>query len=148
MERERPDDLYETDIVTWSDQQAGLLRRVAMGERVNEADLDWPNIIEEVETVGRSEVDAVASLLTQAFLHDLKATGWPLAREVPHWRAEARIARAQARRKYRPSMRQKIDLAGLYADALEGLPESMHGQPRMSVPTVCLLSLDEVLAAT
>ncbi|MDQ2804676.1 MAG: DUF29 domain-containing protein, partial [Pseudomonadota bacterium] len=39
-------DIYDADILSWSEQQAALLRQVAAGERVNEADLDWLNIIE------------------------------------------------------------------------------------------------------
>ena len=31
-------DLYQTDILEWSEQQADLLRRVAAGERVNSPD--------------------------------------------------------------------------------------------------------------
>jgi hypothetical protein len=46
-------DLYNRDIVTWSEQQAALLRRRAVGELVNEAELDWDNIAEEIESVGR-----------------------------------------------------------------------------------------------
>ena len=51
-------DIYDTDVVTWSEQQADLLRRIAAGEQVNDQ-VDWPNIIEEVEAVGQSQVDAV-----------------------------------------------------------------------------------------
>ena len=58
------DTLYDTDVLSWSEQQAELLRRAARGERVN--GLDWPNLIEEIEAVGRSEVRAVVSLLEQA----------------------------------------------------------------------------------
>jgi len=50
---------YETDILQWSEHQAALLRRVAAGDRINNDDLDWPNIIDEVETVGRNELHAV-----------------------------------------------------------------------------------------
>ena len=45
-------DLYDDDILEWSEQQAALLRRVAAGERLNDASPDWANIIEEVESVG------------------------------------------------------------------------------------------------
>ncbi len=103
-------DLYDTDVVSWSERQAALLRRMAAGERVNDQ-VDWPNVIEEVESVGQSQVDSVGSLLFQVFLHDLKAEAWPLARDAPSRRGDARGFRAQARRKYRPSMRQKIDVA-------------------------------------
>ena len=35
------------------------------------------------DLAGRLQVHAVESLLTQAFLHDLKAEAWPLSREAP-----------------------------------------------------------------
>lgn len=136
---------YDTDILTWSERQAALLRRHAAGELVNDNDLDWPNIIEEVEAVGQSQVDSVESWLYQALLHMLKATAWPLSPSVPHWQAEARGFRAQARRKYRASMAQKLDVGGLYADALYALPEAVDGQPPLPVPAECEVTLDELL---
>ena len=135
---------YDTDVVTWSQRQAALLRRVASGERINDQ-VDWENVVEEIESVGQSQVDAVELLLFQAFLHDLKAEAWPVARDVPSWRGDARGFRAQARRKYRPSMRQKIDIAGLYADALQALPDTMDGQLPLPVPPTCPVTLDELL---
>ena len=139
-------ELYDTDIVTWADVQAELLRRRAAGELVNEADIDWPNVVAEIESVGQSQVDAVEWLLYQAFVHDLKAQGWPLSRDVENWRADARGFRAQARRKYRASMAQKLDIPGLYADALYALPETIGGIPPLPVPATCPVTLDELLA--
>ncbi len=139
-------DLYDTDILTWSEMQAALLRRIAAGERVNDPDLDWPNIIEEIESAGRSDLNAVELWLTQAFVHQLKAEAWPLSRDVAHWRAEARLFRRQARRRFTESMRRKIDLASLYSDALAGLPETMDGQTPLPVPTTCPATLDELLS--
>ena len=43
-------------------------------------------------------------------------------------------------------MRQKIDLAGIYADALKALPEQMDGQPPQPLPPTCVMTLDELLA--
>jgi hypothetical protein len=62
----------------------------ATGELVNSAELDWPNIDEEIEGVGRSERRACESQLVLALVHDLKAEAWPLSQDVAHWRAEAR----------------------------------------------------------
>jgi hypothetical protein len=45
------DDLYDDDILWWSEQQAELLRRVAAGERVNDQ-VDWDNVVEEIEALG------------------------------------------------------------------------------------------------
>ncbi len=139
-------DLYETDILLWSEHQAALLRRRAAGELVNEAELDWPNIAEEIESVGSEQRHAVESLLLQALIHMLKAEAWPLSRDVPHWQAEARVFRAQARRRFVSSMRQRIDLEGIYADALRGLPETIDGQAPLPVPDVCPVTLDFLLS--
>ena len=83
--------------------------------------------------MGRSDLNAVDSWLMQAFVHDLKAEAWPLLRDVPHWRAEARLFRRQAKRRFTESMRQRIDIAGLYADALAGLPDKMDNQEPLPV---------------
>jgi len=139
-------DLYDADVLEWSEHQARLLRQHAAGEGGNEAP-DWANIIEEIESVGQSQVDAVESWWFQAFLHDLKAEAWPLARDVPAWRGDARGFRAQARRKYRASMRQKLDVSGIYADALSAMPDTMDRQPPLPVPVVCPVTLDELVSA-
>jgi uncharacterized protein YhdP len=138
-------DVYDADIVIWSEEQAALLRRVAAGERLNDAQPDWPNIIEEIESVGNEQVRAVESLLFQALVHDLKAAAWPAAPEVSHWQAEARGFRAQASLRYAPSMRQRIDVARLYAKALRVLPDTVGGQAPLAVPDVCPTTLDEML---
>ena len=137
---------YWEDILTWSERQGGMLRRIAAGELVNSAELDWANIAEEIESVGRSQLDAVESLLFQAFVHMLKAKAWPLSRAAAGWRADARGFRAQARRRFSPSMRQRIDLPGIYADALQALPDTMDGQPPLPVPDKCPVTLDELLS--
>jgi hypothetical protein len=137
-------DLYDDDILTWSEHQAELLRRLAAGEPVNEAP-DWPNIIEEVADVGRNSLRACRSQLFQALLHDLKAVAWPQSRDVPHWRSEARVARVNAADAYTPSMRQRIDVPGLYAKALHAMPESVDGQAPLPVPGVCPVTLEEML---
>ena len=114
---------YDTDIVLWSEHQAELLNRRAAGNLVNDAELDWPNIAEEIESVGREPRHAVESLLMRALVHMLKIEAWPQSVEVPHWRAESRLFRADARRRFVPSMRQRIDLVSIYRQALRGLPE-------------------------
>ena len=138
-------DLYQSDIVLWSERQAELLQRIARGERVNDADLDWPNIVEEIESVGREQLHAVESLLVQALVHDLKAEAWPVARDVPNWRADARRFRGDAAARFAPSMRQQIDLARLYQRALRAMPETIDGQAPLPVPAECPVTLDELL---
>ena len=135
--------LYDTDILGWSEQQAALLRQAAVGKPVPE--IDWSNIIEEIEGVGLSELRAVESLLFQALVHMLKAEGWPLSRDTEHWRGEMRGFRRQARRRFTTSMRQKLDLAGLYDDAMQAVPATVDGQPPLPLPARCSMTLDELL---
>jgi len=137
-------ELYDTDVLEWSEHQARLLRQHAAGEASNEPP-DWDNIIEEIESVGSSQLSSVKSLLRQALVHDLKCEAWPLSREVPHWRAEARRFRADAADSFTPSMRQRIDVARLYEKALHLMPESIDGQLPLPVPTACPITLDELL---
>jgi len=137
-------ELYDTDILEWSGQQAELLRRLAAGERVNDQ-VDWDNVIEEVESVGSEQLHAVQSLLTQALIHVLKAEAWPTVRDAPNWRAEAIRFRGDAADRFSPSMRQKVDMARLYRRALRALPDTMDGLAPLPVPDVCPVTLDEML---
>ena len=137
-------DLYGEDILLWSELQSDLLRRIAAGEPPNERP-DWGNIIEEIESVGREQLHAVESLLLQALVNMLKAEGWPHSRDTENWRADARGFRIQARRRFAASMRNRLDLAGIYADAIKALPERIDGQPPLPIASTCSMTLDELL---
>lgn len=139
------DDLYEVDVLEWSEHQARLIRLYAQGKPGNEVP-DWRNIAEEIESVGASQLSAVRSNLVQALIHDLKCEAWPLTSYVPHWRAEARVFRDNAKDDYAPSMRQRIDMDGLYRRALRGLPETVDGLAPLPVPADCPVTLDELFS--
>jgi hypothetical protein len=47
-------DLYETDVYTWSIQQADALRRRSASE------VDWDNVAEEIESVGKAQARELA----------------------------------------------------------------------------------------
>jgi hypothetical protein len=136
---------YDTDILIWSEHQGALLRRRAAGGLVNDAEMDWPNIAEEIEDVGRNQLHAVESRLVQALRHMVKAQAWPASLDAPSWRADAIDFRRQARRRFAPSMRQKIDLAALYADAVAAMPAAIDGQAPLPIPDTCPVTLDELL---
>jgi hypothetical protein len=141
-------DLYTEDILLWSERQAALLRRAAIGDRLNDEQPDWPRVIEEIDSVGRSQLSAVRYLLVQALLHDLKAEAWPQSPQVSHWRAEARGFRADAAEALTPSMRPRIDVAALYQRALDRVPDSVDGLPPLPVPTHVPQTLDELLTGS
>ena len=137
-------DLYEDDILLWSEHQAELLRRLARGERVNDQ-IDWDNLVEEVESVGCDQLHAVESLLLQSLVHTLKARAWPEIRDAQSWSLDANMFRIQAANRYVPSMRQRIELDRIYRQALDVLPPAMDGQPRRPLPETCPVTLDELL---
>jgi hypothetical protein len=137
---------YDTDILLWSERQGELLRRRAAGELVNDAELDWPNIAEEIESVGREQLHAVQSLLLQALVHMLKADAWQVSRDAPTWRADAIVYRADAARRYVPSMRRRIDLGRIYRLAIRAMPATIDDLPPQPVPQACPWTLDELLS--
>lgn len=112
-----PDGLYDRDALAWAEQQADLLRRLAAGERVNDA-ADWANVIEEVQDVVLSELRSCRSLLRQAMTHLLKLHAWPGSAAAVRWHEEAGTFLDDAEQRFTPSMRQRIDLDDLYARAL------------------------------
>jgi Domain of unknown function DUF29 len=131
---------YDADILLWSQNQAALLRQRAANQ------LDWDNIAEEIESVGRSELRALHSHIVQALLHDLKAEAWPLSRDVDHWRAEARGHRQEARGCFAPSMAQRTDMTRLYRQARQRMPDTMDGTLPLPTPADCPVTLDEILS--
>ena len=139
-----PDGLYERDALAWAEQQVDLLRRLATGERLNEV-VDWPNVIEEVQDVGLSELRACQSLMQQAMAHLLKLSAWPDSRAAEHWRDEAEVFLDDAGRRFTPSMRQRIDLGDLYTAALRRvrLKKDDSGAQR-PLPEVCPRALDDL----
>ena len=138
------DDLYERDILVWSERQADLLRRVARGERVN--DVDWDHVVEEIEDVGLNYLHSVQSYLRLMLVHLLKVRGWPDSPSAVHWRGEIGTFQADAVQRFTPSMRQRIDLAKIYqkvrASQLGLRYDEIDGR---AGPAECPVSLDELL---
>jgi hypothetical protein len=138
-----PDDLYRTDIVTWSRLQADRLRRHVAGERVN--DLDWEHVIEEIEDLGNSEIAAVRSLLIQAMAHALKIARWPESPAVNHWTGEAASFLGQAQDRYRRSMAQAIPVGACFAKARRTVLATPGDGPTQPIPDRTDLSLGALM---
>ena len=133
-----PDDLYDSDILGWSRTQADRLRRLRRGELVN--DLDWEHVIEEVEDVGKSQLDVVRSLLALAIEQALKAAAWPEHAAARKWRNEVASFLGQARRRFQPGMAQHLATAELYADALAVVRSLDMRRPGRRLPEAITLA--------
>ncbi|MCW5696599.1 MAG: DUF29 domain-containing protein [Bauldia sp.] len=142
--------LYDEDIVLWSEQQAGALRALK-GVRDLPPELDIDNVVEEIETVERNETAAVESMIRQIFLHLLKIAGEPEALSVRHWMGEIVGFSAEAISRYAPSMRQKIDLDRVWRSARRQIitgASDAGGALLEASPVQCPFGLDDLLVTS
>lgn len=90
--------LYETDFYAWTKRQAALLR----GEEFEQ--IDWNNLIAEIESLGRSEKHEVESRLTVILMHLLKWQYQPSKRSTGRsWRKTLTIQRIDLDSKSQPT---------------------------------------------
>jgi Domain of unknown function DUF29 len=83
---------YDTDTVLWSERQADLLRRLAAGEGVNDQ-VDWENVAEEIDSVGRSQRLALASHVRVVLEHLMKLEASPAVEPRRGWEETVRRTR-------------------------------------------------------
>ena len=112
---------YEVDVVAWADRQASLLRRVAAGEKVNDA-VDWENVAEEIESVGQSERRSLASHVRTVLEHLAKLEVSPAIDPRAGWQDTVSRARSDIEDllKASPSLRSRLD-----AIVAEQLPRAL-----------------------
>ncbi|WP_448524795.1 DUF29 domain-containing protein [Parathermosynechococcus lividus] len=72
----KPTSLYDEDYQRWLDQTVAQLKAR------NFSDLDLENLIEEIESLGRSEKHAISSYLMRLCEHLLKIKYWESEREM------------------------------------------------------------------
>ncbi len=140
--------LYDDDIVTWAEQQAAALRELAARPELSNA-VDWENVIEEVECLGRSEWKGVESQLINALAHILKGFCDAGSPSRGPWAIETGNFLQDARRDFRNSMRQKLDIDEVWRAAFERASRELLIYKRRippGIPNHCPFTLDEVLA--
>lgn len=80
------DTLYHHDFLAWTERQAEALRQAAGGG--SDLPVDWQNLAEEIESVGRSERREVRSLVRTIISHLLKLSQSPSVENRAGWEAE------------------------------------------------------------
>jgi hypothetical protein len=115
---------YDTDIVSWSEHQADLLRRHATMQSADDPAPDWPNIIKEIESVGRLERSAPASHIRTVLEHFVKLDTSPTVEPRGGWRQTELRARAaidhvlEESPSLRPTLETYPAVGGPYADRI------------------------------
>ena len=132
---------YETDFFAWTQEQAQMLRARAT------SGLDWDNLAEEVDSMGRRDRRKLESRFRRIMHHLLKWQAQPGLRG-PSWQRTLREQRRQAEKllKESPSLRpQMAELIGeAYPDALaDALAET--GLRPQAFPAACPFNAEQIL---
>jgi uncharacterized protein DUF29 len=135
--------LYDTDVALWSEHQADLLRRRAAGQLVNDPDLDWSNIAEEIEDVGANLASSLDSRIGTIVEHLMRLQASPATDPRRGWMETILRSRRDIRKMLRrsPSLRRYV--AGMVADAIVDQRELVAQTLRLydEAPVVDLNSL-------
>ena len=110
---------YDEDFFLWTQDQAQALRSMPRGSN---APLDWENIAEEIESLGKSDRRRCESLVGLILLHLLKFQYWQNEEPLRHWREEVRNFRRQLAKVLNdsPSLKARLEefIAGEWKEAV------------------------------
>jgi uncharacterized protein (UPF0210 family) len=112
---------YEEDYYLWTK---------TMAEKLKNQDyltVDWDNLIEEIEDMGKSQKRAVESLLMRLTEHLLKLKYWQTEkdRNKKHWEAEVVNFRVLLRKRLKESPSLARELTEIYTEILTDSRRSM-----------------------
>jgi hypothetical protein len=132
---------YEDDLFAWTQEQAALLRAHAVDA------IDWENLAEEIESMGRSDRRELKSRLRVVLLHLLKWQAQPKLRSRS-WRKTLLNQRVEIRDllQQSPSLRREVPdlMRDAYVDAVkEAVGET--GLRADSFPSTCPYFAEDVL---
>ncbi|TVR67530.1 MAG: DUF29 domain-containing protein [Candidatus Competibacteraceae bacterium] len=134
--------LYETDFYRWTQEQADLLRQ----GQFNRVDLDLANIAEEIESMGKSQRDAVESYLANIIMHLLKWRYQP-ERRGTRWELSIDNGRYQVSRKLRNNPSLKPHLSTMVNEEYRQARKNASwetGLPLVTFPDECPFTVDQI----
>jgi len=105
--------LYRRDGWSWAQQQAEALKRRDLRA------IDWDNVIEEIESVGRAEKGRWVSNCARALGHMLAVEHWKgaTAGDLQHWETEIRAFRLEMAAAIRANPGLQGEYAGMLSEA-------------------------------
>ena len=100
-------ELYDQDFFLWTEQQAAALRRV----KDSNLPLDWENLAEEIESLGKSQRAELNSQIRRILRHLFNLEASPAMDPRAGWRATIRDARVEIEEllETSPSLRREIE---------------------------------------
>jgi hypothetical protein len=102
------DKAYDTDLALWAAEQARALRDA--GRAGTNLPIDWENVAEEIESLGKSQGRELASRIRTILVHLLKLQTSPAADPRAGWRETivAQRSEVEAVLEDSPSLRQTV----------------------------------------
>ncbi len=131
--------LYNKDYSEWIQENLKEIKAK------NFAKVDWKNLIEEIESMGKSERRALLSLLTRLLEHLLKMAYWDAEKErnYSHWASEVVNFRAQIENQLEDSPSLKRELPAFYQRAHTTAIKSVT--KLFVLPNEAIVSLEKAL---
>lgn len=140
---------YKEDFYAWTVAQGGRLRRAAAHDITG--GLDWENLAEEIETLGRSEQNALESAIRRVVEHVLKLEFSPAAEPRRGWEESVEEHRQRIPMVLRnsPSLRRHLPkmLSDAWPPARRAAVRSLKRDridPEI-IPKTCPYTLDQIL---
>ena len=103
------DQEYDTDLALWAESQARALRDA--GHAGTNLPIDWENVAEEIEALGKSQGRELASRIRTILVHLIKLQASPATEPRAGWRETIVEQRSEIERVIEdsPSLRQTVD---------------------------------------
>ena len=121
--------LYDEDVWAWSREQADALRRRDAGA------IDWENVIEEIEDVGKRHSDAWTSYCANVISHLVKIERHGSTEDLRHWHHEVETWREDMYDRLEDGPGMKGDLDGMLATAWRrGRERAVKAMARYDAP--------------
>ena len=136
--------LYDQDYYLWIRTTINQLRAGQFSA------IDLENLLEELETMGRSEKRAIESLLIKLLVHLLKLQYWDTERErnQGHWQGEIRTFRRQIKKAIKDSPSLKPYILEIFDECYEDARKEASDRSELPLdifPLISIASLEQIL---
>ena len=139
--------LYDQDYYLWIRTTINQLRTGEFSA------IDLENLLEELETMGRSEKRAIESLLIKLLVHLLKLQYWDTERErnQGHWQGEIRTFRRQIKKAIKDSPSLKPYILEIFDECYQDARKEASDRSELPLdifPLTPIASLEQILDET
>ncbi|MFN6487607.1 MULTISPECIES: DUF29 domain-containing protein [unclassified Nostoc] len=136
--------LYDQDYYLWLRTTINQLRAGQFSA------VDLENLLEELETMGRSEKRAVKSLLIRLLEHLLKLIYWDRERErnEGHWKGEIRTFRREIKERLKESPSLKAYILEIFDECYQDARTEASDRSQLAIdifPAIPIGSLEQIL---